>query len=69
MINDKTQNIMKLKLFFSWQTTTNTKYNKNFILSCIEKAVKKVKLKPELKDVEFVILEGVTGEPGSPQVA
>ncbi|WP_242927439.1 hypothetical protein [Pontibacter vulgaris] len=60
---------MKLKIFYSWQTTTSTKYNKNFILSCIEKAVKKVKLKPELKEVEFVILEGVTGEPGSPQVA
>lgn len=60
---------MKIKIFYSWQTTTNTKYNKNFILTCIEKAVKKVKLKPELKDVEFVILEGVTGEPGSSQVA
>ncbi len=60
---------MKLKIFYSWQTTTNTKYNKNFILSCIEKAVKKVKQKPELKDVEFLILEGITGEPGSPQVA
>lgn len=60
---------MRLKIFYSWQTTTNNKYNKNFILSCIEKAVKKVKLKPELKDVEFLILEGITGEPGSPQVA
>lgn len=60
---------MKIRIFYSWQTTTNTKYNKNFILTCIEKAVKKVKLKPELKDVEFVILEGVTGEPGSPRVA
>ncbi|MEA5425772.1 hypothetical protein [Arcicella lustrica] len=60
---------MKIKIFYSWQTTTNTKYNKNFILTCIEKAVKKIKLKSELKDVDFVILEGVTGEPGSPQVA
>lgn len=60
---------MKIKIFYSWQTTTNNKYNKNFIFTCIEKAVKKVKLKPELKEVEFVILEGVTGEPGSPQVA
>jgi len=60
---------MKIKIFYSWQTTTNTKYNKNFIYSCIEKAVKKVNKKPELRDVEFVILEGVRGEPGSPQVA
>lgn len=60
---------MKIKIFYSWQTTTNTKYNKNFILTCIEKAVKKVSKKPELKKIEFIILEGVRGEPGSPQVA
>lgn len=60
---------MKIKIFYSWQTTTNTKYNKNFILTCIEKAVKKVNKKPELKEIEFIILEGVRGEPGSPQVA
>lgn len=60
---------MKIKIFYSWQTTTNTKYNKNFILTCLEKAVKKVNKKPELKDIEFIILEGVRGEPGSPQVA
>lgn len=60
---------MKIKIFYSWQTTTNAKYNKNFIFSCIEKAVKKVNKKPELMDVEFIILEGVRGEPGSPQVA
>lgn len=58
-----------MKIFYSWQTTTNTKYNKNFILTCIEKAVNKVKHKPELKDIEFTIIEGVRGEPGSPQVA
>jgi hypothetical protein len=60
---------MKIKIFYSWQTTSNTKYNKNFILTCIEKAVKKVNKKPELKEIEFIILEGVRGEPGSPQVA
>ncbi len=60
---------MKLKIFYSWQITTNTKYNKNFILTCIEKAVRKANKKPELKEIEFVILEGVRGEPGSPQVA
>lgn len=60
---------MKIKIFYSWQTTTNAKYNKNFILNCIDKAVKKVNKKPELKEIEFIILEGVRGEPGSPQVA
>lgn len=60
---------MKLKIFFSWQMTTDTKYNKNFILNCIEKAVKKLKNKPELKNVDFEIQEGVNRESGSVQVA
>lgn len=60
---------MKLKIFYSWQTETDTKYNKNFILTCIEKAVKALSRKPEFKDVEFIIQEGVTDEPGSPGVA
>jgi hypothetical protein len=60
---------MKLKIFYSWQTETDTKYNKNFILTCIEKAVKNLNRKPEFKDVEFIIQEGVTDEPGSPGVA
>ncbi|SMC95075.1 hypothetical protein [Pedobacter nyackensis] len=60
---------MKLKIFFSWQMTTDVKYNKRFILNCIEKAVKKLKNKPEFSNIEFIILEGITGEAGSPQVA
>ena len=40
--------------------TTNMKYNKYFILDCIKKSVKKLKNKPELKGVEFIILEGIT---------
>lgn len=49
--------------------TTNTKYNKYFILDCIKKSVKKLKNKPELKGVDFIIQEGITGESGSVQVA
>ena len=49
--------------------TTDTKFNKYFIHDCIKKSVKKVKKKPELRGVEFEILEGVTGEPGSVAVA
>ena len=59
---------MKLTLFFSWHSTQK-KYNKNFILSCIDKATKKISKTPEFKDAEFEVLEGVRGEPGSPQVA
>ena len=60
---------MKLTIFYSWQTSTDTKYNKNFILSCIEKATKKAKQKPEFKNIDFIIQEGVRGEPGTPSVA
>ena len=60
---------MKLKIFFSWQMTTDSKYNKYFILDCIKKSVKKLKNKPELNGVEFIIQEGITGESGSVQVA
>lgn len=60
---------MKLKIFYSWQTETDTTYNKNFILRCIDKAVKNLNRKPEFKDVEFIVQEGVKGEPGSPGVA
>jgi hypothetical protein len=60
---------MKVKIFFSWQMTTDSKYNKYFILDCIKKSVKKLKNKPELKGVEFIIQEGITGESGSVQVA
>ncbi|HKO81419.1 MAG TPA: hypothetical protein VJU78_13530 [Chitinophagaceae bacterium] len=60
---------MKLKIFYSWQTETDTTYNRNFILTNIEKAVKNLNRKPEFKTVEFIIQEGVKGEPGSPGVA
>lgn len=49
--------------------TTDSKYNKYFILDCIKKSVKKLKNKPELKGVQFIIQEGITGESGSVQVA
>ena len=49
--------------------TTDAKYNKYFILDCIKKSVKKLKNKPELKGVEFEIQEGISGEPGSVQLA
>lgn len=60
----------KLKVFFSWQTSSKTDKlnNKQFILSCIEKAASEVKGTGELKNVSFEILEGTGGEPGSPDM-
>ena len=60
---------MKLRIFYSWQSTTEGKYNRYFILNCIEKAAKNLNKTPEFKEIEFLILEGVRGEPGSPAVA
>jgi len=60
---------MNITIFYSWQTTTDTKFNKSFIYSCIEKAIKKLQQKPTFKDVKFEIQEGIRGEPGSPPVA
>jgi hypothetical protein len=60
---------MKLTIFYSWQTQTDTKYNKNFINSCLEKAVKQLKNFPLLNNVKFEIIEGVRDKPGSPPVA
>lgn len=60
---------MTIKIFYSWQATTDTRYNRNFISSCITKAVAKVKNKPQFKGITFEVLDGVKGEPGSPSVA
>ncbi|MFC0263705.1 hypothetical protein [Fontibacter flavus] len=60
---------MEIKIFYSWQTSTKTKYNKNFILNCLEKATKKLNRKPDYKGINFKVLEGVRDEPGSPSVA
>lgn len=60
---------MEITIFYSWQTTTDTKYNKNFIHKCIEKAIKKISGKPEFQNVKFKLIDAIRGEPGSPPVA
>lgn len=60
---------MKIKIFYSWQTTTDSRYNRNFISGCIQKAVNILKNKPQFKGLTFEILDGVRGEPGSQSVA
>lgn len=60
---------MKITIFYSWQTSTDTKYNKYFIFSCLEKAIKNLKREPDFQGVDFILLEGLRGESGSPGVA
>ena len=59
-----------MNIFFSWQLSSKTDKlnNKEFILSCIQEAAKKVKGKNELKDVDFKVLQGTGGEPGAPDM-
>ena len=61
---------MKLKIFFSWQTASDTKHlhNKPFILSCINKAIGEIENKGELKGVYFEVQEGTTSEAGTPEM-
>lgn len=59
-----------LKIFFSWQTSSKTDKlnNKEFILSCINKAVNEIQGKGDLKDVTFEVKQGTGGEPGTPDM-
>ncbi len=69
MINDKPQNIMKIKIFYSWQLTTDAKYNKNFISDCIKNAITKIKQLPDFKNIDFEIKDAVRGESGQVAIA
>ncbi|UKK67604.1 hypothetical protein L6466_13195 [Prevotella communis] len=59
-----------LKIFFSWQSSSKTDKlnNKEFILSCINKAVNEIQGKGDLKDVVFEVKQGTGGEPGTPDM-
>src|SRR5690554_1963104 len=69
MINGKPQNIMKIKIFYSWQLTTDAKYNKNFISDCIKNAITKIKQLPDFKNIDFEIKDAVRGESGQVAIA
>jgi hypothetical protein len=66
--NDKIQNIMKLKIFYSWQSA-DTKHNKNFISGCIKDAVKKIKQIPDFKKIEIEVTDAIRDEVGQVAVA
>lgn len=59
-----------LNIFFSWQTSSKTDKlnNKEFILSCINKAVNEIQGKGVLKDIIFDVKQGTGGESGSPDM-
>jgi len=60
---------MKIKIFYSWQSTTDLRFNKDFIRDCLDLAIDYIKSNTELKNLDFEILQGTDGLPGSPQMA
>lgn len=60
---------MKIKIFYSWQTTTNSKHNKNFISDCIKDAVKKVKQIPDFTRIDIEVTDAVRSESGQVGIA
>ena len=63
------RDFMKITIFYSWQSTTDPKYNKIFIKTCIEKATKEIKKKNPFKSIDFELQEGINKKPGSPSIA
>lgn len=59
---------MKLKIFYSWQSA-DLKHNKNFISSCINDAVKKIKQIPDFKKIEIEVTDAIRDEVGQIAVA
>jgi hypothetical protein len=60
---------MKIKIFYSWQLSTDAKYNKNFISECIKDAIKKTKQNPNFKNIDFEITDAVRGQSGQIAIA
>ena len=53
---------MKITIFYSWQSTIESKYNRYFILDCIKKAVEQIKQK--YNSIEVKITEALRDESG-----
>lgn len=62
---------MKLKLFFSWQEETDLQgfKNKQFLIDCIQSAIKQIEDKGKLKGVTIEFHEGLRNIAGNPSVA
>lgn len=62
---------MKLKVFFSWQTETNPQgfNNKQFLINCINSALKQIENKGDLEGITFEFHEGLRGISGNASVA
>lgn len=60
---------MKYTIFYSWQSDTDSKYNKTLIKNCITSAMKNIENRGQLKGMFFNNLQESTSNiPGSPSV-
>lgn len=60
---------MKLTIFYSWQSETESQYNHSLIGGCIQKAMNNIENSGQLKGVFFNPLqESTKGEAGSPDI-
>lgn len=62
---------MELKVFFSWEEETKDQgfKNKEFLISCINSALKKLPQQKVFKNVTFDFQEGLSNVSGTPRVA
>lgn len=60
---------MNIKLFYSWQSWTPAKYNRDFIIRCLEIAIEQLEKISAFPGVKFSIQDSVVGEPGTPSVS
>jgi hypothetical protein len=57
-----------LKIFYSWQSDINNKFNRNFIKDCLERAIKQLSQELEIEDA-LRLDHDTKGVEGSPDIA
>ncbi|WP_346318923.1 hypothetical protein [Chitinophaga sp. YIM B06452] len=59
---------MPFLIFYSWQSHTESKYNKNFIEDCIKSAIKKLRADYQLNKDYFILDKDTKDVPGMPNI-
>ncbi|UWX68069.1 hypothetical protein NZD85_05570 [Empedobacter stercoris] len=60
---------MEIRIFYSWQSSTNKNLNRFFIKKCVDKAVKRIEDIEIYKNFKFIVEDSTQGLPGSPSIA
>lgn len=59
---------MSFKIFYSWQSKTPTRYNKNFIETCLKDAIKQLKKELKTESPDFYLDRDTKDIPGRPNI-